>query len=190
MCYSMYHCTKEITSWHLTKFTSRLIRCLCPAAEFLFDPHCSSSSFPCPPPSLILLSCHGRSQVHYDLIPLHMSESLSQIVVIHELIAARIRPRGSMCMEKRIPEGLISKLSATLAETRTKSFLNCLNWKATGCLSAYELLSETNHRGMTVAKSCGLWICIEILWDIWFLCLNAAVFWISSRTHLNVGVAG
>lgn len=134
MCYSMYHCTKEITSWHLTKFTSRLIRCLCPAAEFLFDPHCSSSSFPCPPLSLILLSCHGRSQVHYDLIPLHMSESLSQIVVIHELIAARIRPRGSMCMEKRIPEGLISKLSATLAETRTKSFLNCLNWKATGCL--------------------------------------------------------
>lgn len=143
----------------------------------------------------LMLSCHGRSQVHHDLITLHMSESPSQIVVIHGLIAARIRPRGAMCMEKRTPEGLISKLSATSAETRTKSFLNCLNWKATGhmCLWVHtnccqrQTIEVSLGQNPTVVNEFALKSLREISdLSVWML----QFFGISGRTHLNVGVAG
>lgn len=99
-----------------------------------FDLYSSSFSFPSPPVSLVLLSRHGRSQVHlWSDHTLHVREpACYQYSWIH---GNENQAAGSMCMRKstvRIPEELISKLSAALAETRTERFLNCFPGKLQG----------------------------------------------------------
>lgn len=106
-----------------------------------FDLYSSPFSFPSPPVRLVLLSRHGRSQVHrWCDHTLHVREpACYQYSWIH---GNENQAAGSMCMRKstgRIPEELISKLSAALAETRTERFLNCFPGKLQGtsvCVSA------------------------------------------------------
>lgn len=127
----IYHCMKEITSWRLTEFTSLLIRCLRPAAEFplIFTP--APSLFP-----LLLLASsysavmeghrwsdhtlHVREPVNCHYSWIDCSENQASGLHVHQK------------EDRKIPEELISKLSVALAEIRTERFPKCFPGKLQG----------------------------------------------------------
>lgn len=152
----IYHCMKEITSWRLTEFTSLLIRCLRPAAEFplIFTP--APSLFP-----LLLLASsysavmeghrwsdhtlHVREPVNCHYSWIDCSENQASGLHVHQE------------EDREDPRGADFKAISCLGWNQNWEISEMLSRKATGHMCVCECImycmSETFHRGMTGAKS-------------------------------------
>lgn len=137
MCFSVHCCIEEITSCRLSAFSSLQIRCPRSAGRLLFDRCTSSSSSPAPLLGLVPLSWHGKV-TGAPLPPqiwLHFTCHAVRKIVIHELTAERIKPRGSHVHEEEDgedPRGDDFKAICLLSRDREGVICVLLSRKATG----------------------------------------------------------